>query len=268
MKRKAFAPAHITCFFQIHDNGSTGLGICLEKGMNVEISESPEMRIKVNGAMRKFELAEKVIEKYEKYLNEKISLDVDFFPQLPFGYGFGMSGAAALSLSLALNDFYAVANRDFAVETAKVSEIEMRTGLGDVIAQNAGGIVLRKIPGDICGYEKLEYSENVGVKLMGEIETKSVITNTIMREKISFAGANALEKIEPIFNNFKAHESTFKETLMGISKEFSIASGLAEKFEVPLEEGFSMVMLGKSLFSLLKKGDDNIMIRNEGAEVF
>ncbi len=67
---------------------------------------------------------------------------------LPSGQGFGMSGAAALSSALALD---AVVDppltREEIVRVAHIAEVETGGGLGDVVAQSLGGLVLREHPG-------------------------------------------------------------------------------------------------------------------------
>ena len=67
---------------------------------------------------------------------------------MPLGSGFGASGAGALSCAYALNGAFDLGLFASQVgEAAHGAEVVSGTGLGDVIAQSTGGLVVRLSPG-------------------------------------------------------------------------------------------------------------------------
>ena len=145
-------PSHITGFFAAHRreeprlSGSIGCGLCLSLGATTTIESAPEIQdteILLNGALSEAPVSRFVVEKLAK---EPVRVKTEL--SMPFGAGFGASGAGALGCAYALNSYFDLgltANQAAAV--AHEAEVTNRTGLGDVIAQNAGGLVVRLQPG-------------------------------------------------------------------------------------------------------------------------
>ena len=149
---RAWVPSHITGFFAAHRredplrSGSIGCGLCLSLGATTIIESAPEIldtEIVLNGVVSEAPVSRFVVEKLaRKPVRVKTELE------MPFGAGFGASGAGALGCAYALNahfDLGLTANR--AACFAHEAEVCNETGLGDVIAQNTGGLVVRLEPG-------------------------------------------------------------------------------------------------------------------------
>lgn len=171
---------------------------------------------------------------------------------VPIGSGFGASAAGALSTALALNKLLSLgmtANELGMV--AHVAEVKCRTGLGDVIAQVNGGVVIRRSPGgpgtgltDLIPIGDVE----VGYIVLGSISTRSILEDEKMKKRINTAGRNALKELlkRPTFINF-----------VRLSKEFALEIELVDeraKDMITIAEsrgGFaSMVMLGNVVFAI------------------
>ena len=145
MNCSIFVPSHITGFFEILDNdnplkkGSRGAGVVMDKGVitNIKITDGNGVQIKINGKtdVRNATITEKTVEiiKRDYNLDDKkiiITHDVD----VPIGAGFGTSASFALGASLGISkilDLPLTFNK--AAQIAHLAEVEMKSGLGDVI---------------------------------------------------------------------------------------------------------------------------------------
>lgn len=282
---KAFAPGHITAFFIICDDapdplqkGSKGAGICLSKGVTTTVEVQPvpssskgaisiEPEIYFNGK-RTFNAI--TTHRTTQYLLEKLETQnlVDFYfrliiksdLELPLGQGFGISGAGALSTALAINDALGTAiPQTELVALAHRSEVELRTGLGDVAAQARGGIPIRIQPGITPHSEIMQLkinSDDVELKnieillcVIGpKLDTKTVLTSSNARDLINTHGEIGLKKML---------EKPDLEKLFKISYEFAMDAQLISPevqkalTAVHSENGLaSMTMLGNSIFIL------------------
>ena len=156
-----FVPSHITGFFSILDNedpllkGSLGAGVLLDKGVITEIDENDEndsnFSILING--KKDEYNEVIILKTIELMEKDIKLDLENVLikqsiQVPIGCGFGTSAASAIGTALCINEHF---NLGLSIEEcgkyAHLAEVNLGTGLGDVIGELSKGIVLRTKPG-------------------------------------------------------------------------------------------------------------------------
>ncbi len=268
MSCSAFVPGHVTGFFEIHDEaedirkrGSKGAGICISKGVFtiVEVSESEKKNIQV------FLNEEKDDAPVTKYVVEKIigdkTYDVKVMStlELPQGQGLGISGAGALSTSLALSKALDLKlTRDEIICIAHEAEITCHTGLGDVMPQSIGGVVIREREGcSTFGTIKNIDVEDVEIVLCiigEEIATKDIITDIEHKERINKYGEKCLQNMikNPNLQN-----------MMMLSYRFSKDTGLmSNKVENAIkaarEHGMaSMAMLGNTLFAV---GDtDNLV---------
>ena len=125
---------------------------------------------------------------------KKITINHEF--EIPIGSGFGVSAACALGTSLAIAKalkLHLTYNR--AASIAHLAEIEMKSGLGDVIAEFTGGLVLRLKEG-APGYGRVDRSSWSDHRKMiitssadlGEIETSSIIEDPFWQKKINQTG--------------------------------------------------------------------------------
>lgn len=257
---KAFAPGHITGFFQIRDRakdyrkkGSRGAGICLSKGVitevNIKKAEKRKIEIYLNGKKARAEVTRNVAEELVGARNLHITIKSEI--QLPISQGLGMSAAGALSSALALNKALGLElHFDKVVEAAHKAEIACRTGLGDVLAQTIGGFEIRKKEG-LLPYGKIDnisWSGNeIVICIVGkEIKTKAILTNPECRAKINMHGAVCMKKLiaNPTIENF-----------FSLSYDFAVKTGLADEKVISAIrkiEGLGIgaqAMLGNTVFA-------------------
>ncbi|UZE92835.1 MAG: GHMP kinase [Methanosarcinales archaeon] len=255
MKAKAYAPSHITGFFEICESeniermGSRGCGFTLHAGTMTEVvaKDGEAISIQLNGIPKEAPTTEFVVrELTTKPVEVRSKIDV------PIGCGFGASGAGALSTALALNEALSL-NFTYkqVAKVAHIAEVENKTGLGDVIAQSTGGVVIRKEPGapGIGVVDRIHVGDvKIDYVVFGEINTKDVLKDADMRRGINKAGREAMKELlqRPTFDEF-----------IQLSKKFAIQTGLlssraADAIEAVESMGgmASMVMLGDAVFAI------------------
>lgn len=281
-----FVPSHITGFFEIIDDseplkkGSRGAGVVLDQGVQTNItiedgSGTSTVKVKGKSKSKLASISYKTIEllkNYYKIDDKNIEIDHEF--QIPVGTGFGISAACALGTSLGIaRTLKLPLTYNQAASIAHLTEIEMKSGLGDVIAEITGGLVLRLKEG-APGFgrtDKIILDRDAGSrsldeyyiisKTLGEIETSSVIEDPIWKEKINQTGKDLMSKLL---------EKPDIETFFKLSRKFAEETSLmnAEVKEVVdiLEEetiGASMAMLGNTAFALSQTPDtsvDNVIV--------
>ncbi|MBO8182310.1 MAG: GHMP kinase [Archaeoglobus sp.] len=253
-----FAPASVTAFFSpfYSDNplstGSLGLGITLERGVRVKArtkeakvrTVSKTAKIKVNGKDFKFKTIETLFERM--FFNGELEIKAE----IPIGCGFGFSGASCLASAFEINEKLGLKMPP--LELADLShecEVLSSTGLGDVVCQYYGGVVLRKKAASPsrAEIERFSFGRELSFLVLGPISTKKILKDEDVVEKIQKFGLEAVEKfpLDPSLDN-----------LFKLSKEFALKTGLmddelAEIIEEIERKGYraSMVMLGKAIFS-------------------
>ncbi len=256
MRARAYAPAHITGFFEICEHlnqsqtGSKGCGFTLQAGVTTEVSvkEGEGISVIINEANAKASTTRSVVRRLasEYFVEVRSKMDV------PMGYGFGASGAGALSTALALNDALSLRlSYNGAAEVAHVAEIDNKTGLGDVIAQTYGGMTIRRKPGapGIGEIDRIPVSDvEVNHVVLGKISTKDVLEDDKVRRRINRAGRTALKGLlkSPTIQNF-----------MLLSKRFAVDTGLMSDVVADIIESVesgggtaSMAMLGEVVFAI------------------
>jgi pantoate kinase len=269
MRAKAFAPGHITGFFEILDGprdplrkGSRGAGVNLSLGVltSVEVRKAPRqaVRITINGKRSE---AATTLSAVRLLLGKKrLEVDVDSRVELPVGQGFGMSAAGALSASLALGAVVGLGHLD-AGSAAHRAEIEERTGLGDVAAQMRGGWEMRLRP----GYPPhglvdrlLVPSQRIALCVCGDpVPTKGVLVDPKKRKRICRAGHAAIGKLQ---------EAPTMEKFFSLSRAFAKTTGLAGEAALRLADDIvdgglgmaSVSMIGNSVFAV---GNINDIVR-------
>ena len=250
MSNSVFVPGHITGFFTIENheislkNGSCGAGFLLSKGVRTTIDDADELVINQGDST----VIDEVLRILEIDTNFKITQDI----QLPIGAGFGTSAASALSLSLALNDFLDLNYpKELCGQIAHMAEVNLGSGLGDVIAQTGHGMVLRVEPGapGIGKIESFEHDVYVAWKTFGGIDTSSIIRDPHQREVISDVGLKYLEFFEE-----KSSLRNFLDFSYKFSTETKLMSGEVKSLVDYLNSrddilGSSMAMLGNTVFA-------------------
>lgn len=251
----AFVPSHITGFFAAHRkdeprlSGSIGCGLCLSLGATTTIESAPDIqdtKILLNSALSEAPVSRFVVEKLAK---EPVRVKTEL--SMPFGAGFGASGAGALGCAYALNSHFDLGlTADQAAAVAHEAEVTNKTGLGDVIAQNTGGLVIRLQPG-APGTGRIDRipvpALSISYVVRGPISTKEVLSDGKAMLAVNLAGKAALKELlkRPTFKNF-----------MQLSRRFTVQSGLASDWALQAIEAVEaaggmagMIMLGDAVFA-------------------
>ena len=253
---QAFSPGHITGFFEICDTpshptkkGSRGAGINLSLGAisTVEIADSSTQRIDIilDGKQSSGLVTRRAVH----YLigTQKIHVVARVETQLPHGQGFGMSAAGSLATTLALAYLLNIP-RKRAVEAAHCAEIDMKTGLGDVVAMSVGGIEIRVTPGVEGRIEKISGEGNLVLMVLGpKIWTRDILSNGSLRKPICSWGKRCTMELlaDPMLPRF------FQLSYRFVKQTGLASPNLLEVLKVAHEYGnASMCCLGNSVFCM------------------
>ncbi len=254
MSVTAFAPGHITGFFEICSAddpalaGSRGAGLCLTRGaVSVVDRHTSRTSVTVDGDPGGSVTKDAIRLLTDRPVEAQITLE------LPQSQGFGMSAAGTLATAIAVADLYGLP-RDRAVRAAHVAEVQHATGLGDVVPSATGGIEIRETPGATGRMRHIDSDAEVVVASIGpELQTVAVLRDPAMRARISRVGRRCLEELlaEPSF-----------ERLFTLSRRFAVETGLLtpglrQALEAIEPYGMaSMCMLGNAVFAT---GDTDIL---------
>ncbi|HEX7445459.1 MAG TPA: pantoate kinase [Methanothrix sp.] len=254
-KVRAWVPSHITGFFAAHRgedplrSGSIGCGLCLSLGATTTIESAPEIQdteIILNGAVSGAPVSRFVVDRLAK---KPVRVTTEL--EMPFGAGFGASGAGALGCAYALNAHFDLGlTSDQAACFAHEAEVCNGTGLGDVIAQNTGGLVVRLMPGapGIGRIDRIPVPpQPLNYVVRGPISTRDVLSDKDAMLSVNRAGESALKELlkRPTLQNF-----------IVVSKRFTVQSDLASDWALNAIEAVeaaggmaSMIMLGDAVFA-------------------
>jgi len=244
----AFVPGHVTGFFSVHEGddpmstGSRGGGITLADGVTVTV-RAGERETYLEDTSAPIAPVERIRE----------ALDVDATvlveTSLPPGCGFGVSGAAALGTALAAAESFELEySENELISLAHGAEVRAGTGLGDVVAQARGGVVLRTEPG-APGEGELDgipARSTVEYLAMDELATADVIGGET--DALSEFGQQSLQIVQS--------EPTM-ETFMRASRRFAreaelLTPDVIQAIQEANEAGgdAAMAMLGETVFCL------------------
>jgi pantoate kinase len=274
MKCSVFVPSHITGFFEIIDNdnllkkGSRGAGVVMDKGVitKIKITDGNDIKIRINGEKdpKNATITEKTLELLKKDFNlDDKKINIEHEVGVPIGAGFGTSAAFALGTSLGISKILKLPiTFNGAAQIAHIAEIKMQSGLGDLMGEIHGGILLRVKEGapGVGIIDKLVLKETddlfVISKTFGEIKTADIIGDPDYKAKINKMGRNLLQQL---IRNPKP------EKFMELSKKFAEGTGLMSDevinaIEVLEDEtmGASMAMLGNTVFALSKSENTSL----------
>jgi pantoate kinase len=266
----AFAPGHLTGFFQICDEaedplmkGARGAGFSLEIGVHTKVAMEPseidKIIVVMNGrATGEAVVSENVVRRILALTDEPQRVEVTHEIETPIGAGFGSSGGGALTIALAMNEAlelglsYVDASR-----VAHLAEIECKTGLGSVFAATQGGFGVSYKPGAPGIGESMKYDSSDELAAFyvhfGPISTSEALSDPDLRRRINDLGGNFVDEIR---------KNLGPSRFMELSREFTDYVGIttprlkafleaADKAGVPC----SMAMFGEALFSLGEKGE-------------
>jgi len=242
----AFVPGHVTGFFAVHEAddpmaaGSTGGGIALADGVTVTVRYG-ERETYLDDTSAPIAPVERVRE----------ALDVDATvlveSSLPPGCGFGVSGAAALGTALAAaNSFELDYSENELISLAHGAEVKAGTGLGDVVAQAKGGIVLRTEPGapGEGSLDGIPARETVEFLAMDELSTADVLGGDT--DELSEIGKQCLQLVrsEPTVEMFARASRRFAREAELLTPD------VRDAIQAANEAGgdASMAMLGETVF--------------------
>lgn len=257
-----FTPAHITGFFEIREHpdllktGSRGAGIVLEQGMNtgaiVREAENNSVSVFYDKAPCHCRTSTTAAEEMINRTCGAYAIEIHHFPQLPMSYGFGISASGALGTAMALNHALDLELEiDEIWEIAHLAEVRNSTGLGDVSAELASGLVIRSREGSPKrgSLKSIPIYESVVVFLIGApLKTKSVLKNEERKLVIKAVGAKCIKAVlkKPTAARF-----------MELSKTFSMETGLMQREVVEAIQALeragvtsAMSMLGNAVFTL------------------
>ena len=172
----SFAPGHVSLTFAVWPNsdllemGSTGIGLVLPQGVHCAVVKE-QSEIKHNVVIRKGkEVEDPVTLRAVELIGFKDKgLTIYLRHDLPLGSGFGISGASALAACLELEKDF-----NLCVKAAHQAEIELKTGLGDVVAISESirqttfpSIIIRNTPGYNSEVDCIPIKEKFVVCLSG-----------------------------------------------------------------------------------------------------
>ncbi len=266
----AFAPGHITGFFQICDGsddplmkGSRGAGFSIDRGVHTRVLVEPADRdavtVIMNGVVTKEAVvSENVVRRMLSKAEEAMRVEVNHTIQTPIGAGFGSSGGGAITIALALNEALGLGlSYVEAARVAHVAEIECKTGLGSVFAATEGGFGVLYRPGAPGIGEALKYdrSDELAAVYMhfGPISTSEALSDPVLRRRINDLGGRFVDEIKGDLGSSR---------FMTLSRRFTDYVGIATpRLRVVLDKAdeagvpSTMAMFGEAVFSLVSKED-------------
>jgi pantoate kinase len=256
---EAFCPGHATAFFEVHEDpdprakGSRGAGLSITLGVHtlarVRDAARSSVDIFVNERRQKAEVTRRVVDK----LAGSRSMEIKILSEtpLPVSQGFGVSAAAALSTALALNEALGQGlPREELVAIAHETEVECRTGLGDVVPASIGGMDLRSRPGGPGHGEVRTFPVKADLLLtvLGpELPTRSVLEDPTKVAAINRVGGSLIEEFA---------RAPSLEKLFDLGNRFSEQTGLANRTVLEVIRASrmfgraTMAMLGNAVFAM------------------
>lgn len=199
---KAFAPAHVTGLFAVHDEdpdplkkGSRGAGWSLDQGATATVTRSDRLAVRIGGQADPAPVTRLALER----LAPGQPLAVDLRLDLPVGQGFGMSAAGTLAACLAAADLLGL-EPELALEAAHAAEVRSGTGLGDAVGSWFGSGEVRMKPGCpphgwALRIEPPEDARFLFCVLGRGIATPSIIRDAAWKRKTRELGDPAVDRI-------------------------------------------------------------------------
>lgn len=278
----AFAPAHITGFFEICDSpkgplkkGSRGAGISLSKGVFTKVRLTPggrDVSITINGKPSRAPVSRAVLRHFAlKGFHRTGRLEIDHLVQVPTGSGFGTSGAGALSLALAMNSLLGgKLTKAEAAQIAHLAELECRTGLGTVSGEFVGGFEVRTKAGapGVGKVVKLPMSRNLEVLCLrfGPVSKPTALSDPRFRRAVNKQGRWMVKALLKNPARFMELSRKFAESLPGlITPRMRGALNECDRAGIRC----SVMMIGHALFAPARNKDEKrillgIFRRNAG----
>jgi pantoate kinase len=264
----AYAPGHLTGFFQICDEpedpllkGSRGSGISITRGVHTSVRANPsdqssyEVFFDDEPTADAF-VSENVLGKMLGRADQPYAVEVRHTIETPLGAGFGSSGGGAISLALALNEALDLGLTYVeAARVAHVAEIECKTGLGTVFAATVGGFGALIKPGGPGVGESIKYPRSSELAVVylhfGPMATKDALSDPSMRRRINEVGGRFVDRISVDLR---------PDLFMELSKEFTRYVDISTpRLKAVLQRAWdsefpcAMAMFGEVAFSMVAK---------------
>ncbi|MCW3990403.1 MAG: GHMP kinase [Candidatus Bathyarchaeota archaeon] len=266
----AFAPGHITGFFQICDEpedplhkGSRGAGFSISIGIQTKVRVEPAERdiisVVMNGRVTgKAVVSENVVRRMLAMAEKPQRVEVTHEIETPIGAGYGSSGGGALTIALAMNDALGLGlSYVDASKVAHLAEIECKTGLGTVFAATQGGFGVLYKPGAPGIGEAIKYDRSEELTAFcvhfGPISTSEALSDPDLRRRINDLGGNFVDEIRGNLgpSRFMELSREFTDYVGITTPRLKVVLDAADKAGVPC----SMAMFGEALFSLVEKDE-------------
>jgi len=253
MKVTACCPGHISGYFKRVSAqepgacGSIGAGIVINPGVAVTVM--PSRRTSVNIFQQTSGGRIRLIADRSPPLEsalDKLGIDAKIVTEcrLPVGSGFGLSAAALLASLTAVNRLYdlCLSPHDIA-RIAHETEVQHRTGLGDVAACQGGGRVVRNGGGiDAQIQRRYDMSGEISAISFGPIHTPSVLGSACQMERV----ARAFPQKDPVtVKEFFTHSRRFAYTSGLVTPEVERVLHACEAEGIDA----AMTMLGNGVFA-------------------
>jgi pantoate kinase len=258
MNAVAFAPGHISAFFEpvysaqsMDRTGSRGAGISISLGVTSQVTVARASQQSISVCINNKSSPAPVTTLALKNLvgETPLAILVNTTLDLPVSQGFGMSAGGALSSALATASLLNL-SREQAIKAAHCAEVQLRTGLGDVIASSFGGIEIRREAG-LPPWGMLEHipgTYDLVVCVIGrKIETSKILSDATRFKEIASYGRYCTKKLL---------EKPSLENLFSLGQQFTRKIGLADETVLQAIEAAgrfgmaSMCMLGNSVFAV------------------
>ena len=267
----AFAPGHITGFFQICDEpedplmkGSRGAGFSISIGVQTKILVEPSERDIINIVMNgrvtgEAVVSENMVRRMLAMAEEPQRVEVTHEIETPIGAGYGSSGGGALTIALAMNEALGLGlSYVDASKVAHLAEIECKTGLGTVFAATQGGFGVLYKPGAPGIGEAIKYDRSEELTAFcvhfGPISTREALSDPVLRRRINDLGGNFVDVIKGDLgpSRFMEFSREFTDYVDITTPRLKVVLDAADKAGVPC----SMAMFGEALFSLVEEDEE------------
>jgi pantoate kinase len=266
----AFAPGHLTGFFQICDEpedplmkGSRGAGFSIDIGVQTKVLVEPSERdtiiVVMNGNVTgEAVVSENVVRRMLAMAGEPQRVEVTHEIETPIGAGFGSSGGGALTIAMAMNEALGLGlSYVNASRVAHLAEIECKTGLGSVFAATQGGFGVLYRPGAPGIGESMKYDRSDELTAFcvhfGPISTREALSDMDLRRRINDLGGNFVDEIRGNLgpSRFMELSREFTDYVGIVTPRLKAVLDAADGAGVPC----SMAMFGEALFSLVEKDE-------------
>lgn len=259
MRGAAFCPAHVTGFFGVEESGSAaetgsvGAGFSIQRGVTTTVEGADHDTVRPG-------MAQHVLEEFRRATGVNTPVRISHEMGVPAGYGLGASGALALSTLYALNAALETRMpKESLAMMAHVSEVRLRTGLGDVLAAYHGGFEIRvRAGGPGKGVIRRLEAGNPAVVVAC---LSPLSTSDFLRDRMGILnglGGRMVAELDqnPDTETFQRLSMEFARKAGTITPQMEAGAGALERAGHPC----GVAMLGGTIFSMVPRDEaDGVM---------